>query len=33
MTMELTEFGKPVDAPPPPPEDVHELGDLLQQLA
>ena len=33
MTMELTEFGKPVDARPPAPEDVHELGELLQQLA
>ena len=32
MRMEFTEFGKPVDVQPPAPENVQELGELLDEL-
>jgi hypothetical protein len=32
MTMEFADFGEPVDAAPPPAEDVQELEDLLDRL-
>jgi hypothetical protein len=32
MTMEFTEFGKPVDVRPPAPEHASELEELLDQL-
>ena len=33
MTMEFSDFGKPVDVRPPAREDVQELSDLLSRLA
>ena len=33
MTMDFSEFGKPVDVRPPDPADVQELGDLLERLS
>lgn len=32
MTMDFSDFGKPVDVRPPDPADVQELGDLLERL-
>jgi hypothetical protein len=32
MTMEFTEFGKPVDVRPPAPENVRELDEVLDEL-